>query len=218
MKLTKELPIMGIVLLPFIYLASIWNDLSDRVPVHWDAAGEVDRYGNKAEIILIPFLLPLLTYVLFSVIPMIDPKKKLQAMGNKYYQLKFVITTITSVLALFIINATKTGASAEIDYIFIILGVLYLVLGNYFKTIKPNYFIGIKTPWTLNDEDNWRETHRLGGKMWFIGGLIIVVLSLFGSEIWMEGLFIIITLIITVIPVVYSYVLFKRSAKMIQDK
>lgn len=217
MKLTKELPIIGIVLLPFIYLASIWNDLSDRVPVHWDVAGEVDRYGNKAEMILIPFLLPLLTYVLFSVIPMIDPKKKLQAMGNKYYQLKFVITAITSVLAMFIIYATKTGASAKIDYIFIILGILYLVLGNYFKTIKPNYFIGIKTPWTLNDEDNWRETHRLGGKLWFIGGLIIVVLSLFGSEIWMERLFIIITLVITVIPVTYSYLLFKRSAKSIQD-
>lgn len=95
----------------------------------------------------------------------------------------------------------------------LIIGLLYLILGNYFKTIKANYFIGIRTPWTLENETVWKETHKLGGKLWFIGGLILILSSLLLEKQTNFTLFIIVTAIISIIPVVYSYLKFQNVKK-----
>ena len=78
MKLLKEIPIISIVMIPFIYLAYIWSQLPEKVPMHWNINGEIDRYDDKIALILIPVLLPLLVYVIFLVVPKIDPKKKIK--------------------------------------------------------------------------------------------------------------------------------------------
>lgn len=213
MKLKKELPLIVIVLLPFIYLAYLWNDLPNKVPVHWNIKGEIDRYGEKSELILIPILLPLLTYIIFIVVTKIDPKNKLDKMGSKLEKIKFLLTTLMSILALFIIYSAKHQTFTNPNYIILLIGLLYLILGNYFKTIKANYFIGIRTPWTLENETVWNETHKLGGKMWFVGGLIIVISSLMLEKQTNFTLFIVITAIITVTPVVYSYLKFQNLKK-----
>jgi uncharacterized membrane protein len=211
MNLKKELPIIGIVLLPFVYLAYIWNQLPQEVPIHYNVKGEIDRYGDKSELIMIPILLPLLIYVLLLVVPYIDPKKQIQKMGNKYHSLKLVLTLITSVLALFIIHSTKAESLANPSFIFLILGVMYLILGNYFKTIKAYYFIGIRTPWTLESEYVWKETHKLGGKVWFVGGILAIISSLLLSVETNIKVFLTITIIIALIPIIYSYLLFKKQ-------
>src|SRR5690554_1751562 len=213
MKLKKELPLIGIVLLPFIYLAYIWNQLPEKVPMHWDIKGDIDRYGDKIELLLIPFLLPVLVYVIFLVVPKIDPKKKLHKMGNKLQNLKVLMTIFMSVLALFIIYSAKNNTFTNPNYILLLIGVLYIILGNYFKTIKANYFIGIRTPWTLESETVWKETHNLGGKMWFVGGILVVLSSMVLDKQANSTLFLIITAIITIIPVVYSYLLFRKENK-----
>ncbi|MEZ2414528.1 SdpI family protein [Muriicola sp. E247] len=210
MNLKKELPILAIVLLPFIYLAYIWNELPSKVPMHWNIEGEIDRYGDKSELIIIPFLLPLLVYVIFLVVPKIDPKNKLNKMGNKLQSIKFFLTTFMSILALFIIYTAKNQTFTNPNYIVLLIGVLFIILGNYFKTIKPNYFIGIRTPWTLENENVWKETHKLGGKLWFIGGILIVVFSLILDKSLNFTIFIIITALITFIPIIYSYLKFKK--------
>lgn len=210
MNLKKELPLITIVLLPFIYLAYIWNQLPEKVPMHWNIKGEVDRYGEKVELIIIPILLPLLVYTIFLVVPKIDPKNKLNKMGNKLQTMKFLLTTFMSILALFIIYTAKNESFANPNYIVLLIGILYLVFGNYFKTLKANYFIGIRTPWTLENETVWKETHKLGGKMWFIGGLAVILSSLLLEKQTNFTIFIVITAIITIIPVVYSYLKFKN--------
>ena len=138
MNLKKELPLIAIVLLPFIYLAYLWNDLPSKVPMHWNLKGEIDRYGDKSELIIIPILLPLLVYVIFLVVPKIDPKNKLNKMGDKLQTIKFLLTTFMSILALFIIYSAKNQSFANPNYIILLIGVLYIILGNYFKTIKVN--------------------------------------------------------------------------------
>ena len=213
MNLKKELPLVVIVLLPFIYLGYIWNQLPEKVPLHWNIKGEIDRYGEKIELIIIPFLLPLLVYIIFLVVPQIDPKNQLNKMGNKLQTIKFLLTTFMSILALFILYTAKNESFANPNYIVLLIGVLYLVFGNYFKTIKANYFIGIRTPWTLENETVWKETHKLGGKMWFIGGLIIILSSLLLEKQTNFTIFIVITAIITIIPVVYSYLKFQTLKK-----
>ena len=212
MNIKKELPLIGIVLLPFLYLAYIWSELPEKVPVHWNAKGEIDRYGDKLELILIPLLLPVLVYVIFLVVPKIDPKKNLNKMGNKLHTLKLLMTTLMSILALFILYSAKNQSIENSNYVFIIIGILYIILGNFFKTIKANYFIGIRTPWTLESESVWKETHKLGGKLFFIGGILVVLSALFLNNETNFFVFLSLTTILALVPIIYSYILFKRHS------
>ncbi len=214
MKINKnELPLIAVVLLPFLYLAYYWNRLPSRVPIHWNFQGQIDRYGSKMELLLVPILLPLLIYLIFLVIPRIDPKQKLKSMGNKYQRIKSLVTIFMSLLALVIIYSAKNKSLANPNYIILLIGVLFLIMGNYFKTIKTNYFIGIRTPWTLEDEYVWKETHKVAGKYWFAGGLIIIVSSLILNKTANFTLFLSIAVIITLIPIIYSYVLYRKTHK-----
>lgn len=213
LSLKKELPIIIVVFLPFIYLAYIWNDLPEKVPMHWGLDGEVNRYGDKIELLMIPFLLPVLIYGIFLVVPAIDPKNKIAQMGSKYQSIKVLLTVFMSILALFIIYTAKNESFSNPNMLVLLIGILYLILGNYFKTIKANYFIGIRTPWTLENETVWNDTHKMGGIMWFIGGIIIVFSSLILETKSNYNLFIAITLIIVIIPVVYSYLRFNKLKK-----
>ncbi len=206
----SELPLITIILVPFIYLAYVWEKLPEKVPMHWNMEGEIDRYGDKSELILIPLLLPLLIYVLFTIIPKIDPKDKLKYMGKKYTVLKTVLTVFMSALSMMIIYAAMNESFYNPNYILLLIGVLFAILGNYFKTLRANYFIGIKTPWTLENETVWKETHKLAGKIWFIGGLMIIFGSLILDKTANTVLFVTITVTITLIPVVYSYFKYQR--------
>lgn len=113
MNLKKEIPLLAILLLPFLYIAFIWNKLPQKIPMHWNIEGEVDRYGEKIEILLIPIMLPMFVYFIFSVIPKIDPKKKLNNMGKKLQTLKFLVTSLMSALALFIIYCSQNKTAAN---------------------------------------------------------------------------------------------------------
>tara|TARA_R110000868_G_scaffold95865_9_gene263524 strand:- start:1286 stop:1933 length:648 start_codon:yes stop_codon:yes gene_type:complete len=210
MNLKREIPLITIVLIPFIYLAYIWNSLPETVPTHWNYKGEIDAWGKKSSLILIMFLLPVLTYVLFSIIPFIDPKKKIQAMENKYHNLKFMMTLFMSALAIFILYSVKEQSITNPAFIILAIGLLYIILGNYMKTLKANYFIGIRTPWTLENESVWKKTHALAGKLWFIGGLAIIISSLTTNKNFNGIFFISVTTIITVIPLIYSFLEFKK--------
>jgi len=212
MKLKNELPLIAIVLIPFVFLAYIWNDLPQKVPIHWNINGEIDRFGNKLELILIPLLFPLMTYLIFLVVPKIDPKQQINKFGSKKYQnLKTLIIVFMSILAVLMIYVAKNQSLANVNLIVLPVGVLYIILGNYFKTIKANYFIGIRTPWTLENETVWKETHKLGGKLWFAGGLVIVMSSLLFENKANLIVFMMVTGIIIIIPIVYSYLKFKKT-------
>lgn len=208
-NIKKELSLIAIVAAPFIYLASIWKGLPASVPLHWNIKGEIDRYGDKSELLLIPILLPLLIYIIFSLVPLIDPKGKIKQMGNKYFMLKAAMTIFMSILAMIIIYAVKNQSLYNPNYIVLLIGVLFVILGNYFKTLRANYFIGIKTPWTLENETVWKETHKLAGKIWFIGGFIIILSSLILDKKANFSVFIGITIIVSLVPVIYSFFKFR---------
>lgn len=205
----KELPTIILVILPFLYLAYVWNSLPKRVPVHWNVNGEIDGWGDKMQLISISFALPVLIYAIFLLVPIIDPKKRIKKMGSKYQQLKFILVLFMSALAVLIIYSAKNQSFNSIAYVFGIIGFLIMASGNYFKTIKPNYFIGIKTPWTLENETVWKETHSLAGKMWFVGGLAMVVVSFILKGKAHMVVYFSICAIISIVPIVFSYIRFK---------
>ena len=207
-KLKKEIPFIAIALLPFVYLAYIWNELPKEVPMHWNASGEIDRWGDKSELFMIIFMLTGITYLIFLVIPYIDPKQKLQNMGNKLNNLRMILGLFMSALAIYILFSVQQKTSNPV-LIFPLVGLLFAFLGNYFKTIKPNYFIGIKTPWTLENEEVWKKTHLLGGKLWFVGGLLMALTFVLPNNIQIYT-FLTIVGVITIVPIVYSYLEFKK--------
>jgi len=207
-KLKKEIPFIAIALLPFVYLAYIWNELPKEVPMHWNASGEIDRWGDKSELFMMIFMLTGITYLIFLVIPYIDPKQKLQNMGNKLNNLRMILGLFMSALAIYILFSVQQKTSNPV-LIFPLVGLLFAFLGNYFKTIKPNYFIGIKTPWTLENEEVWKKTHLLGGKLWFVGGLLMALTFVLPNNIQIYT-FLTIVGVITIVPIVYSYLEFKK--------
>lgn len=208
----KELPIIGIVLMPFVYLAFIWNTLPEKVPTHWNYKGQIDHWGDKYSLVGLLFMLPVFMYVIMLIIPKIDPKKRISLMGGKFYQLKFILVLFMSLLALFILYVSKNQSFSSPNMIYAIIGILFTVLGNYFKVIQPNYFIGIRTPWTLENTEVWKITHVFASKLWFVGGLIILIGALaFPSEF--SIVFISLIVILAIVPIAYSYLKFKEMEK-----
>ncbi len=213
-NLRKEIPLLLLSLLPISILAYVWNVLPEQVPLQWGLNGEVNRYGDKTELLIIG-VLPIVLYALFLFIPMIDPKKRLDTMGNKYYTIRLITSLFIAVLFTYIIYSVKEQSLSNPNYLYMIIGAFFVLLGNYFKTIKPNYFIGIRTPWTLENETIWKNTHKLAGKLWVAGGLVIIISCFIFYEHTALILFLIITGIITLIPVAHSYLQFKKSASLI---
>jgi len=209
----KELPIIGIVLMPFIYLAFIWNTLPKKVPTHWNYKGEIDHWGDKISLLALLFMLPVLTYLLLLIIPKIDPKKRISLMGGKYQQFKLMLVLFMSALAFVVLYIAKNQSISSPALIYVPIGLLFIGLGNYFKVIQPNYFIGIKTPWTLDNKEVWKLTHVLAGKLWVIGGLIVVISSLTFPTDVNSYVMLTITAIITITPIVFSYFKFKEIEK-----
>ncbi len=205
-ELKKELPIIAIVLLPFIYLMIIWNSLPEQIPTHWNTDLQIDAWGNKNSIWFILFILPVFSYLIMSIVSTIDPKKKFDLMGGKFYQLKFILVGSMSALAIIILYSIKNQSIASISLLFVPIGILFALLGNYFKTIQPNYFIGIKTPWTLENEEVWKLTHILAGKMWVIGGILMVITCFVFEGAIARNIFLSTAAIITMVPVIYSYI------------
>jgi uncharacterized membrane protein len=208
--LKKEWLPLVLLSLPFLYLGVIWNELPDRVPLHWNIKGEIDRYGSKSELWLLPVFTSLLIYVILTVVPVIDPKKRVAEMGAKFAQLKIVMVAIMSLLAIIIIHTTANQEMASPGLFVVIIGVLISLLGGFMKYIKPNYFIGIRTPWTLESTEVWDKTHQFGGRLFLLAGIVIVGAGLLIETEKAFHITVISIVTVALISMVYSFILYKK--------
>jgi uncharacterized membrane protein len=211
--LRKDLWLITIVAIPFSYLFIIWNGLPDKVPVHWNLEGEIDRYGSKGMLWMIPIMLPLLTYAIFLLVAQFDSNGQLSKMGFKYERLKFLLVLLMSALASYILFATKEQTMALPSVLPGLIGLLFAVLGNYFPVLKQNRYIGVKTPWTLKSELVWNKTHKMASKYWFVGGIIIFVSSLFLNHSATITLLLVVTAVISIVPMAFSYFEYQKVSK-----
>lgn len=210
---TREFFLWILVLIPFIYLAILWNALPGQVPVHFTAEGP-DNWASRSFLIFIPGCLTLGVYILMSCIPALDPKGKLKQMGENYWRLKFILVAFFCLQSCYILYISKEGELVRPNLINAMLGVLFAVIGNYFQTVRPNYFIGIRTPWALEDEEIWKSTHRLGGKLWVGGGLLIILLSFILRNTLLDAVMGGIIAIMVVIPMLHSYLAYRKKKQM----
>ncbi|MGZ8522955.1 MAG: SdpI family protein [Chitinophagaceae bacterium] len=207
--------IWPIAIIPLLYLFIIWETLPGKIAMHFDLQGKPDRYGDKSALLLMVAILCVVSIGLFfllSNIYRIDPKKYAAENKDRLVRMAFIISIFMSALSCFIIySSVKEGFELGIRYVFASVGLLICLLGNYMHTIKPNYFAGFRLPWTLNNEENWRKTHLLGGKLWFAGGLVIAIVCIFLPDQLAGVIFMILMFILVLIPVIYSYRMYKNN-------
>lgn len=202
-----------IALLPAGYLALVYDQLPATVPTHFGPDMKPDRMGEKAELWLVTGLLSMVSiglYFLLNNLHRVDPKRRNAGASSVFNKLAFGMVVFLAALS-FIIIASAKGTIAVQNFLFPLLGLLFAFIGNYMNHIKPNYFAGIRLPWTLSSDENWRRTHAIAGKLWFAGGVLIALVSLVLPVKTMVPVFIAVMVIITLIPVVYSYRLFKQQ-------
>lgn len=120
---------------------------------------------------------------------------------------------MTALTCFIIYSITHGGSRFDSSLILSGVGLLFAVIGNYLPNLKPNYFAGLRFPWTLENADNWRRTHALAGKMWFAGGLLLAVTCLLLPPVASAVVFLITMLVLVVIPAVYSWKIFRQQKK-----
>jgi len=150
-----------------------------------------------------------IVYLLMRNLKTIDPKVKDNTFTAGFNRMGLSITIFLVLLNYyFILTAVHSWVVSQ-KVLFIFSGLLFSVLGNYMNNIKPNFFAGIRLPWTLRDKDNWRKTHSLAGKLWFFGGILLALLSWLLPKEVSGPLFIGFIVSLVLIPGIYSYRLFK---------
>lgn len=195
-----------VILLPILVGVILWNQLPERIPSHWNMAGEIDDWSSKTFAVFGMPLILLAFQWLCACATSADPKKKNHS--DKILHLVFwIIPVLNIVLSVFTYSAAM-GKNVPIEMLMpILFGVMFIAIGNYLPKCRQNYTIGIKIPWTLNSEENWNRTHRLTGWVWVIGGLVVMVSGFFVG-FW---LFLAVTLVMVLVPFIYSYILHRKG-------
>jgi uncharacterized membrane protein len=190
-----------------------WTQLpaGAQIPIHWGIDGRVDGYASR-EVGL--FLLPLVAAAvaaMLAVIPRVEPRRaNLERSGRAYRAIWVSIVTLLGVIHVLAVGVAMGAVLDVTRIVMVAVGLLFLVIGNYLPTVRPNYLMGIRTPWTLASDLSWVRTHRVGGRLFVLEGLVLVVLGLAGAGPEMLASVIIVTIVVELVVVfVYSYRVWK---------
>jgi uncharacterized membrane protein len=202
--------VISLLLVAGAIVASViaYPSLPEQVPTHWNAAGEIDGYSSRLTAALMGPATAAAVLLVMWLIPVISPR------GFRTEGFQDVINVFQVVLVAFMVGiggliiAAGFGHEMSVERIVpIAVGLLFIVLGNYMGKLRKNFFIGIRTPWTLASDEVWARTHRLGGYLFVAAGALMVVLPLVGLGI--AGI-VIASLVAALGPVVYSFIAYKR--------
>lgn len=210
-SLIQILSVVALISAPFIYAAFIWKDMPDRVATHFGIDGMPDAFGSKNQALMpVIFVMGvgLVMYFLIRNIEKFDPKITRLTPKDTFEKINILLLMFMSGLSIYIIHSTLHSQTGY--FLFVLLGLLFAGIGNFMHSIQPNYFIGLRLPWTLANNDNWRKTHQLAGKLWFGGGLLISISALFLKDP-LPTFFLFGTVALMIfIPVVHSYRIYKK--------
>ena len=209
MNLSRFYRVSAAVLLAMV-LISAWGvsrvGLDATVPIHWNANGDADGYAASLVAFLTTPLIALALIALLAVVPRIEPRRSNLAKSAAAYE----TVAIALVLLMLLVHAgiVLAGAGNPIAMGTLVgagVGGLFAVLGNVMGKVRSNFMFGIRTPWTLSSDLAWDRTHRLVGRLWVGGGLVMLVLSLTGLLPLVIAVMIAFIVVTLVIALVYSY-------------
>lgn len=195
-----------ITLLPIFIGLLLWRQLPASVATHFEVDNQPDGYCSKAFAVFGLPVMMLFFHFICIVATNIDPKRK--NISKKVFRVVMWICPVISLVNCNILYVYNWGYKLNIGFVCgLLVGILYLILGNFIPKVKPNYSIGFRIPWALNDSDNWYHTHRFGGKCMVIGGIAMIVTSPF-QNVW---IFLALVIVPCILPVVYSYMFYRKT-------
>ena len=195
-----------ITLLPMIFGFIVWDRLPENIATSFGWKGEITGYSSKMfAVVGLPVMLTFVNLICI-IATSADPRRK--NINNKVFSVVIGIVPVCSLLCGICIYANALGYIISVESIMpVFMGILFFVLGFILPKCKQNYTIGIKLPWTLHDEENWNKTHKLAGKLWVYGGIVMTVAGLFN----LTFIFMTIIFALVIIPTVYSYLLYRKQ-------
>ena len=197
-----------VTILPMLIGIIYWNRLPDVMATHFGFNNEANGFSSKAFAVFgLPVILLAILWI-GALVTSHDPKK--QNISVKMFSLMLWIVPVLSLVAAAAMYPVNLGYKLDITlFSELLLGLLFIIIGNFLPKARQNYTIGIKIPWTLANEENWNRTHRLAGYLWMICGILMVLISLtrFVPAEWLVG----IILIMVFVPCIYSFWLYAKK-------
>lgn len=203
--------LLALCLLSFCVQLALYPSLPETVPIHWNAAGEVDGWAGKPAVLLLG-LLPFGLTVLFAALPKIDPKKESYRKHMKVYR------PLSALFVLFFIGMVWLVMFSALEFKLPVgglisagIGLIFIFIGNYMPRIRPNYTFGIRLPWTLANETVWYKTHRVGGALLMAAGILMGVSGFLPGIAAFAGIAALLAVVIG--SSVYAWVIYKREVR-----
>ena len=193
-------------LVPSVIGLILWNQLPEKIATHFNINNEPDAYSGKAFAVFALPALMLVFHLICCFASSHDPKGKNYT--DKMMKIVLGICPAVSILTCSTVYLHALGKGVKMGFVAsLLVGIMFIIVGNYLPKCKQTYTMGIKLPWTLDDEENWNKTHRLAGKLWFIGGVIICATAVLSNFFILMT----VTLVKCIVPTVYSYNLYRKS-------
>ena len=204
----KTLIITSIVtLLPIVIGVLLWNKLPNEIATHFGSNGEPDGWSSKVFAVFGLPIFMLICHILCFAVTCADPKT--QRIGDKIFKLILWICPVISWFSALTVYGYEFGWNTNVPtFGMMLVGIIFIVVGNYLPKCRQNYTVGIKLPWTLHDEENWNRTHRLAGWLWMFGGFLFMILAFVNVE-GMAPILIVMGIMV-IVPVVYSFVYYVK--------
>lgn len=209
-KTVLLLIILGIV--SFVGSCISYHFLNDQIPIQWDISWKAAEFAPKEYVFLFGAS-PLLILLLFEILPKIDPKKKNYDKHAKSYKIMEVAIVLLMIVMTWCTIAGGIYETLDMGTVMpIVLGLIFIVIGNYLPRVRSNYFLGVRTPWALANEQCWRKTNRFGGYVFTLMGALLLLGGIFRSQIifYIAMIFLIAGIGVNFY---YSYAVYKRITK-----
>jgi uncharacterized membrane protein len=207
--------LVSILIVAAMFALSLWAWMQlpagVQIPVHWGPSGEPDRYGGKfMGLMLMPAIAAGLV-VLFEIIPRVEPRRENILRSRQAYN------AVRVGLLLFLLGMHVVAVMAALGialnmsrFVGVGMGLFMIVIGGYLGKVRSNYMFGIRTPWTLASDLSWEKTHRLGGRLFILSGLLIILSGILAPT-WSVWVLLITILGSTLVVMVYSYQVWKHD-------
>jgi uncharacterized membrane protein len=203
---------LAIVVAMLIAGGLLFDQLPDQIPTHWNIEGQPDAYTDKGTAI---YLFPGITFVvalLFPFLSRIDPRKDKYVLFRRPWLILQTVIVLFFAYMYFVTMYLTFHPEQPIErFVFIGIGVLFIAIGNYLGKVRQNYFVGIKTPWTLHNEEVWNKTQRIGGWAFMFAGLAILINAFFMWQL--VPVMVVAIAVAALLPIIYSYVIYKKLNK-----
>lgn len=194
---------------------------ADNIPVHWDASGTPDRFSDRNEAMFLLWMLPgsaLFGVLVFCLLPQIEPMRDNLFKSRKAYNAVWIATMILFLgihggIAYMMVQSAGDEMQSN-EFVRIVIagtGILFIVMGNYLPKTRQNWFLGIRTPWTLSSEYTWEKTHRLAGRLFFAVGFVCLIGAFVVDGIALVAMVTGSAVSVALICAIYSFIVYRGA-------